>query len=176
MLALAGVLAACTALSGCLGTGPEPTPTPTAAFASEEEAFAAAEETYRAYVAAANDVDLSDPATFESMFAWTTGELENGARKTFSEMHADGWAVDGETRLTLIEPLDASSDFAEIELAVCQDVSDVTVVDDAGESVVSPSRPNMQSLIARLVVADTSPTGYLVEEVNGREGDPACGG
>jgi hypothetical protein len=40
-------------LSGCSPT-PEPEPTPTPAFASEEEAFAAAEETYGEYIEAVN--------------------------------------------------------------------------------------------------------------------------
>ena len=53
-------------LAGCTTPEPtDPTPTPTSAFASEEEAFAAAEATYRAYVDALNEVDLSDPETFE---------------------------------------------------------------------------------------------------------------
>src|SRR5688500_5990965 len=55
-------------LAGCAGD-PEPAET-THGFASEEEAFAAAEETYRAYVDALNQVDLSDPETFEPVLAW----------------------------------------------------------------------------------------------------------
>ena len=49
-------------MSGCAADpSVEPTPTPT--FANEDEAFAAAEATYRAYVDALNQVDLADPAT-----------------------------------------------------------------------------------------------------------------
>ncbi|MET0860918.1 MAG: hypothetical protein ABW091_07810, partial [Microbacterium sp.] len=70
-LSVALVLASA-ALSGCTPQ-PAPTPTPTG-FATEDEAFAAAEETYRAYVDALNQVDLSDPETFEPVYAWTTGE------------------------------------------------------------------------------------------------------
>ncbi len=66
------VLAAVT-LSACAPT-PTPSPTPTAAFASEEEAFAAAEEVYRAYIAASNDVDFQDPSTFEPLADYTTGD------------------------------------------------------------------------------------------------------
>lgn len=67
-----GAVLAVVLVSGCTPT-PEPTPTPTG-FANEEEAFRAAEETYRAYVDALNEVDLADPATFEPLFVWTTGE------------------------------------------------------------------------------------------------------
>ncbi len=55
-------------------------------FASEEEAFAAAEETYRAYVDALNQVDLSDPETFEAVYAWTTGDANADERK---DAHSD---------------------------------------------------------------------------------------
>ena len=74
-LALAIVLGMAT------GCQPEPEPSPTGpVFATEEEAFAAAEETYRAYVDALNQVDLSDPETFEAVYAWTTGDANAGER------------------------------------------------------------------------------------------------
>src|SRR3546814_3928687 len=78
VLALVGAAA-----TGCVGT-PEPretTPTPL----SDAEAFAAAEETYRAYVDALNQVDLSDPATFEPVYALTTGDLNSQDRRNFSD-------------------------------------------------------------------------------------------
>ena len=78
---------------------PEPAPSPSGpVFANEEEAFAAAEETYRAYVDALNQVDLSDPETFEAVYAWTTGEANASERKTLSQMHADGWHGFGRSR------------------------------------------------------------------------------
>src|SRR3546814_19121412 len=73
VLALVGAAA-----TGCVGT-PEPretTPTPL----RDAEAFAAAEETYRAYVDALNPVDLSDPATFEPVSPLTTRHLTSQDR------------------------------------------------------------------------------------------------
>src|SRR6188768_3952981 len=90
--------------TGCFAP-PDPEPTPL--FSSEEEAFAAAEATYRAYVDALNQVDLSDPETFEEVYAWTTGEANAGARKSFSQMHADGWIVGGESQVTKVEPIES---------------------------------------------------------------------
>jgi hypothetical protein len=176
MAATAVLVASVLLLTGCLAPQPEPSPTPTAVFSSEEEAFAAAEETYRAYVEAANTVDLSVPATFEPMFALTTGRLSAEARKTFSSMHADGWVVEGETRVVLAEPLDISRDRREVVLAVCQDVSDVTVVDSTGMSVVASDRPDVQSMEATLVHHPSGPAGYLVAEIDGRAGEPLCDG
>ena len=80
---VAASLALALALGLTTGCQPEPRRHPSApAFANEEEAFAAAEETYRAYVDALNQVDLSDPETFEAVYAWTTGDAnaESGRR------------------------------------------------------------------------------------------------
>jgi hypothetical protein len=57
------VLAAAVLLVGC-APQPDATPTPSATalpFATDKEAFAAAEATYRAYVDAQNGVVISDP-------------------------------------------------------------------------------------------------------------------
>lgn len=79
--------AAAFALAVVLGmtTGCQPEPTPIALqsdLRNRGKAFAAAEG-YRAYVDVLNQVDLSDPATFEAVYAWTTGEANAGARKSF---------------------------------------------------------------------------------------------
>ena len=118
------VLALVTGMAtGCFAQ-PEPEETPP--FASEEEAFAAAEETYRAYVDALNQVDLSDPETFEDVYAWTTGDANAGARESFSQMHADGWVVSGAIGSHTIEPESLSkADRNVVQLAVCLDVSGV---------------------------------------------------
>lgn len=170
------LLASVIALTGCLAPAPEPTPTPTAVFESEEEAFAAAEETYRAYVEALNEVNLDEPSTFEPLFALTTGALNAETRKTFSQMHADGWTVSGPTLAPVVEARVAEpGNLSVLEVAVCQDVSDVAVIDAEGQSVVSPDRPDMQSMLATLVADMDSPTGYLIESIKGREGEPQCG-
>jgi hypothetical protein len=175
---LAIVAAGAVLVLGLSGCAPEPAPTPTASgFTSEEEAFAAAEATYREYVKALNQVDLSDPKTFEAVYAWTTGDANAGARETFSQMHADGWRVSGETRIALAE-LDTSTsgEVPEmVRLSVCSDVSEVTVVGEDGMSVVSPDRPDIQAIRVTLEPVETSPTGLLIAEFDGREGEPSCG-
>lgn len=161
------------ALSGC--TTPEPaTPTPTAAFSSEEEAFAAAEETYRAYVDALNQVDLSDPETFEGVYEWTTGEANAGARKTFTQMHADGWVVDGPTVIDLVEPSTEQAEDESVSLDICLNVRQVTLVDEHGESVVAPDRRDVQSMRADLLPSTRTSTGFAISLLDGREGEPEC--
>ncbi len=110
MLRRVAALAFGLAIVAGLATGcrPEPAPSPTApVFSSEEEAFAAAEQTYRAYVDALNEVDLSDPATFEAVYAWTTGDANaQGSEDASVEMHADGWTVSGRPQHpAVVQPL-----------------------------------------------------------------------
>lgn len=164
-LLAATVLAA--ALSACAPTA-SPTPSPTATgFASEEEAFAAAETTYRAYVDALNEVDLSDPATFEPVYALTSGELNAQDRESFSKLHADGTRVSGSTQILAIQPNVAS--FPEVTLSVCTDVSDVEVTDQSGKSLVSDDRPDLQ---ARTITLTAEAAGDLRLA---RIGDPVEG-
>ena len=59
-------------------------------------------------------------------------------------------------------------------LAVCLDVSDVSVVDASGESVVDADRADIQSLSVSLTESETSGTGMRVEAIGPREGDPKC--
>ena len=156
------------------GCQPEPAPSPTGpVFATEEEAFAAAEETYRAYVDALNQVDLSDPETFEAVYAWTTGQAIAGERKSLTRMHADGWMVDGDTVVTKVNLVEFDeTDPAVVVLHVCTDVSDVAVTDSSGNSVVAPNRPPFQASVASFTESQSSPTGLLLSTVEG--GDHSC--
>jgi len=162
------------ALTGCAAP-PTPQPTPTPVFASEDEAFAAAEATYRAYVDALNQVDLSDPETFEAVYEWTTGEANAEARKAFSAWHADGWVVSGASKATTVEPrLMGGRKVKTVELAVCVDVSQVTLVDSNGVSMVSESRPDVQSVLVTLTPTATNETGMSIVGFAGRDGEPTC--
>lgn len=139
-----GVLAlAASALSGCT---PAPEPTPTAAFASEDEAFAAAEEVYRAYYDAFNSVDLSDPETFEPLFALSSGDFEAADKETLSELHAEELAFKGRMTVAKFEGLKSEPPYEVVIAVACVDVSQSDVVDAQGVSVASPTRPDMNPL------------------------------
>lgn len=169
-LLVAAVLAA--ALTACTPE-PEPTPTPTG-FASEEEAFRAAEETYRAYVDALNEVDLADPATFEPMLSWTAGSFTESERKIFSEYHAEGVTVSGLSHVSLAELVSWDATARSVSLAGCVNVSEVQVVDAQGNSLVAADRPDIQSTLVKLELSPT-PTLLAISSIEGREGEPECG-
>ncbi|MEJ1155324.1 hypothetical protein [Microbacterium marmarense] len=167
---LTAVLVGCTAQ-------PDPTATPTAVFSSDEEAFAAAEATYRAYVDALNAVDLSDPETFEDVYAWTTGDANAGIRKSLSTMHAEDLTVTGTTVLILVQasspqPVRSSESVA---LDACVDVSAVEVSRQDGASAVDPARSDVQSVRVTLTRNPGAPFNYLVAELASRDGEPQCG-
>lgn len=145
MLAL-GMLAGCT-------PAPEPEPTKTALFATDEEAFAAAEDTYRAYTDALNKVDTSDPKTFEPMYAYTTGDFLAADKKTFSGLHAEGLTMVGEMKIAQFIPIRSDKPYDEVMAIVCIDVSDTDVVDESGESRVAPTRPDLNPLEVSFVTS-----------------------
>jgi hypothetical protein len=163
------ILGLALAVAGC-AAAPEPEPTPTG-FASEEEAFAAAEETYRAYVEAANRTDLSDPRTFEPLYELTTDGALAAAREEFTMMHAEGYTRKGESAVTLVSQRKADLEAAEVELDVCIDNSDVDVLDSGGTSVVSQERLDIQPM---LIVVDISDAKPLISSATARTGEPAC--
>ena len=168
-LALAVVLGLAT------GCQPEPAPSPTTpVFASEDEAFAAAEETYRAYVDALNQVDLSDPETFEAVYEWTTGDANANERKTLTQMHADGWQVSGATSVTSFHGGNVElAAPASVTATICSDVSEVQVLASTGESVVPDERPDVYALAVEFVASATTDTGLAISTSNAVE-DPIC--
>lgn len=170
--ATAGAMLALALAAGCTPT-PEPTPTPTG-FASDAEAFRAAEETYRAYVDALNQVDLADPKTFEPVFSWTTGAFNRAERMTLSRMAADRWQVGGETIVSRVDYLSTELPLGDATIGACVDVSTVTLVDSEGVSQVSEDRPDVQSTLITLTTSGDSPTGFLVASVEGTNLEPPC--
>jgi hypothetical protein len=139
------------AATGCVGTpGPtETTPTPL----TDEQAFAAAEETYRAYVDALNQVDLSDPETFEPVYALTTGDLNSQDRRNFSEWQAETLTIEGDAQVAEVAPMtiDRRQGSLEVVLEACYDVSRVDVRTPDGASLVDSTRPPVQPLKIRTV-------------------------
>jgi len=169
-IVILAVAVACAA-AGC---APSPAPSPSLSstgFASDAEAFAAAEATYRTYVDALNQVDLADPTTFEPVFRLTTGEAKEAASEEFDSLRGRGLTVGGDTRITLLH-VDETSARHSVRLLVCADVSEVTLTDTLGQSAVSPDRPAVQPLS---IMVDTDVQGARISSISGRAGAPSCG-
>lgn len=159
--------------SGCTPpSAPRPTATATVSgFVSEDEAFRAAEATYRAYVDALNRVDLADPRTFEPVYEWLEGDALSTSKNSFTRMHAEGLSVAGKSTVPFVEPRVAGAHAIVID--VCLDVSDVDIVDPHGKSVVSKSRDDRQPRRLTLRVGATA-TGLIISSSE-PVGSEVCG-
>lgn len=129
-------------LAGC-SPQPEPTPTGTPLFASEEEAFAAAEETYQAYTQALNNVDISDPDTFESVYEHTTGDFRSRDKKNLTSMHAEEYVMTGATTVVKFDGEQFDAAETSVTATVCIDVSQTDIQNSKGASVVPADRPGV---------------------------------
>ena len=160
---LVGMLSACTPESK-----PAPKTTKTAAFATDEEAFAAAEETYRLYVEASNAVDLQNPASFESVFSWLTAAALTDERETYSQFRAEGLRRSGSGSFDSFTPTSFARN--EVIADLCLDVSHIDLSYTDGTSAVPSDRPARTGRSVTFVLAD-SKTGFKISSHD----DPAGG-
>lgn len=169
----AAVVVTVALLAGCAADpGTEPTPTSTPAFASEAAAFAAAEETYRAYTDALNAVDLSDPSTFEATYVYTSGDFEASDKENLSEMHAKGYVIEGATLVTQFLGTMTDRWREKIDATVCVDVSNVDVIDADGNSVANPERPDVYAIATTFKVHGGQ---VLIDHASRTESSPCDG-
>lgn len=144
----AAALLALAALTACM-PDPAPTPSPTG-FASDEEAFAAAEDTYRAYIDALN-ARRDDEASVPSPESFLTGAALTAAIDTDTEFRETGMKLVGVTDIAGIKTIDATRDSASI--GVCLDASNTRVVDASGTDITPPDRQDRLGLIVEVVWA-----------------------
>jgi len=142
------------------GCRPEPAPSPTGpVFASEDEAFAAAEETYRAYVDALNDrrVDESSRPDPQSFLIGEALEVDIDTQRRLDE---SGLTLTGSTSVASVDPVSTELDAGSVRLDICLDSSGTRVLNGAGEDVT----PNDRDSISLLTVAFlSSSSGLLIE-------------
>lgn len=139
------------ALSSLLGCAPEPAPvpTPTPAFASEEEAFAAAEEVYRAYNDAANARTRGEAeASPQTFLVGVALENDIDAQNSLREW---GLRASGEGTVATFRGTNAEIDdrIAEVTAYVCIDVSELRVLNSDGLDVTPSDRGDIVSQLVR---------------------------
>lgn len=145
--ATASRLTACTLLvlgiaaASVVGCAPEPEPTPTPAFASEEDAFAAAEEVYRAYNDALNARRDGDPNS--DAREYLTGLALEGDADTSGYLKQNGLTLVGHGVVVEFEGESAtpSTEMIKIFARVCLDVSVTRLLDQGGNDVTPDDRP-----------------------------------
>jgi hypothetical protein len=141
---LVGMLSACTPEAK-----PSPQPTKTAAFATDEEAFAAAEETYRAFIHETNSENGDEEQ-------YLGGQAVDDHVRAEQELDAAGLQGIGEATLSkfLVEPSSLRADRSSLTAVACLDISNVRVVNSDGQDVTPDGRPNIVALRVDMEVSN----------------------
>ncbi|MDA4893824.1 hypothetical protein PFZ55_43900 [Streptomyces sp. MS2A] len=126
------------ALGACAPT-PASDPTPTPLFASEEEAFAAAEATYRAYIDAANRERAGDRTADPQAFL--RGEALEEAIDARRDLRERSVTLVGESAVHEVQGISAQLEGnGSVKSHLCLDVSDTSVLDSTGADITPSSR------------------------------------
>ncbi|MBN9215909.1 MULTISPECIES: hypothetical protein [unclassified Microbacterium] len=163
--AMVGAVVLTLALVTACTPDPEPTPTPTG-FASEEEAFAAAEATYRAYVDALNR-SRTDASAVPPPESFLSGDALTQSIEVDQQLADAGLQLVGPAVVIGIQGIEWRAESASI--GACMDYTEARVVDSAGTDVTPADRPNRASLIIEVVFAAPAP---LIVQSN--VGDQEC--
>ncbi|SEB55946.1 hypothetical protein SAMN04489807_1342 [Microbacterium hydrocarbonoxydans] len=153
------------ALVACLllacAPAPAPTPSPTPAFASEEAAFEAAEEVYRAYNDALNA--RSAGTSGADPHQYLTGLALEGDIDTQTLLLSSGMRVTGAAMVESFvgESADMGGSASRVIGVACIDVSSVVLLDESGANVTPPERGDK---IAQRIVFTGSAESMLIAD------------
>ena len=158
-------LAAVVTLGGLAATGctpgPSPTPTPTALFSSEAEAFAAAEETYRAYVDATNRSRAGDETA--DPLSYLVGKALERDVSAERLQRTQGLSIVGEIVASTFQGRSASLTRPVAVVAdVCVDVSGTGVTDKEGTDKTPASRK--PRLLLTVTMIEGSHTSLVISQ------------
>lgn len=173
-----GVAAAALVFATLSGCAPSPAPQHTASpsphatpvFSSDKEALAAATKAYAAYLKVSDEIAHDGGAHPERIKAVATGEALSDALQGFAEYrdtkaHSVGARRFDHARIQSVDP-------TTVTFYVCDDVSEVDVLDESGTSLVSPDRPSRTEFVVSASGADVA--GVLISSRDKWEGKNVC--
>ena len=169
------------ALTGCIADDdpviPAPLPTSTPIFASDEEALAAAEEAYGAYLAVSNTVTAGGGSETSSLEPLTTPEMFENLKVSIAQYSENDLHTQGESQfdsLTLQQYIDNGDGSGSVVAYVCLDVQFVRVLNAAGEDVTAPGRDERVPLEIAFAADKTSDPVLLLERSDSWSGEDFC--
>ena len=177
--AVAVVLVAALAATGCApdpAAPHTPAPTSTPLFASDEEALAAAEEAYAAYLAVADQILADGGKAPERLLKVATQAVLDSQIEGYATAAKNGWVSKGRTVLDSVslERYDPHQIKEAISIYGCVDLTAVDVVDATGTSVVSPTRPNRSPFEITLDLVGTPASQLVVSGEKPWTGENFC--
>ena len=163
---VAGIALAVTLLTGgCVGpTEVVPTLTATEAapiFASDEEALAAAEEAYAAYLAMSDLIAQEGGRDPERIAPFVTEQQLVVELEGFASLAANGARLDGASRLGSVELQDVAGDMTTVAAYVCIDYSAATYLRGDGSSIKTNREFESVLVLARFSKGEVAPALIL---------------
>ncbi|MFM9876958.1 MAG: hypothetical protein ACKVOG_03780 [Rhodoglobus sp.] len=149
---LAVLVALTLALTGCGGADKrthksDTAHSPTAAFASEEEALAAAVAVYDRFRSIGDEIGQAGGRDADRLAEVATGDFLKVSVEGFSGWIDKGWHQIGTSTFrdaTVQQYSDGPTDA--VVLYLCDDIAEVDVIDESGVSVAAPDRPDTNYL------------------------------
>ena len=170
------------ALAGCVPDDdpviPGPLPSSTPIFASDEEALAAAEEAYGAYLAVSDQIIADGGQRPDRLLEVATQEVLDVEIEGYEQLVELGWHGVGASTLDhlTLQSFDAFAvgGKAAVTVYACVDVSGVDIQDSAGVSVVSADRPSRTPFQTTFDTSGDGPPGLVLAAKEPWSGDDFC--
>lgn len=167
MLLASVLVCAVFATSACAAEAPKPTPTPTktAVFASEEDALQAAIDVYQKYSAVVDRVTSEGDESMSDLEGLVTAEyLES--YETAESFEDRGWHTTGTSSFRNEELVDLAqtADTAEVQIALCRDLSKVTILDASSDDITAETRQRDQLPYSVRAIWNTESSTLLISE------------
>jgi len=157
---------------------PDPSPTAEPIFASDEEALAAAEEAYAAYLAVSDQILQDGGLEPDRLLHVATEKLYADAIGGFDKFASNGWRAVGSTAFDSLQlqSYDASAPPGEplVVIYACVDLSGIDVIDSSGVSVVSATRVSRSPYQVALTLVDVDDPDLLVAGDEPWDGGDYC--
>lgn len=170
MLVGAVTIAGMLLLAGCGGGDPIPTlpPTPSATpiFASEEEALAAAEDAYAAYLKMSSLIGSEGGIDPERISPLVTVDRLDVELRGFETLRESGLRLVGHTTFDLVDVqrVEQVGNDVEVVFYACWDASQSRVTNDSGEDVTPLDRVDRAVLEVVMVTAGGQPPLILASD------------
>jgi hypothetical protein len=177
--AAAVVLVAALSATACTPP-PEPPRTPapssTPLFASDEEALAAAEAAYAAYLKVSDQITSEGGESPERIDKYVAPDLRDSARSSLAafrhrNVHTAGSSTFDSTQLQRVEY--RKNGVAEVAIYACLDIEQVRLISESGSDVTPADRDNRLPLELSFISTGQS-AGLLLQSSDSWMGDNFC--
>ena len=155
-------------VTACAASPEGESASPTPMFASDEEAFAAAEATYAEFIAATNSA-LANPDDSSRQSALLVGAAYADELRAHRDLLSSGRSVTGEYSVNNVTRI--SADDITVTLAACLDASQTRLLSASGEDITPSNRDAIVPLKLTFALVGGS---VLLSESIGYPGSGSC--